>query len=123
MTGMSGGRTYLGCIDLRNRREIYQSGDLYIIEADNGKQVFITFVSGSNVRALYEALKGRCITVDGVVAEAERGAIQGLRLNSYGYKVRYEVQDISLVLGALGLATIEKQGRGYSYWIHPRKAG
>lgn len=70
------------------------------------------------MRALYDALRGRMVTISDVVAAAERGSIRGLRLSCYrAWRKQYEIENILIVLCVLGLATAEKQGRGFVFWI------
>ncbi|GFN22163.1 hypothetical protein [Thermanaeromonas sp. C210] len=119
-------RVRLGLVTLRNEHEVLKPVDLpgiYIVKHYSKRQSFEDVVQASNVQKLYEAVRGRVITIDGVLDEVERGAIKGLRLTSYtSWKKRYEIENILIVLCALGLATAEKQGRGFAFWVHQKEA-
>ncbi|MGB9866686.1 MAG: hypothetical protein ACPLPR_02075 [Bacillota bacterium] len=112
----------LGSFTLRNEYEVYVSAeapDIYIVRQHSKSQVFEHHVLKGNVRLLQRGLGGRAVTVDNVLDKIQQGDIPGLRLYCYGYKKRFEVQNILVVLCVLGLATAEKQGRGFVYWIRP----
>lgn len=113
-------KKYLGTVILRNKHEVYKSEipKLYIIREIGPRQVYESSVSHDNVLALYEAFKGKVVTVDDVLVEIEKGLVRRLSLRYYGYKRRYEIQDILIVLCALGLANMEKEGRRYVYQIY-----
>jgi len=112
----------LGNLTLRNEYEVYLSADapdLYVVRQRNKSQLFEHLVMKDNVRILHRSLGGRMVTVDNVLDDIEQGVISGLRLSCYGYKKWFEVQNILVVLCVLGLATVEKQGHGFVYWLRP----
>ena len=113
-------RDYLGTVKLRNEYRVYKSDvpKLYIIRGISPRQAYENNVYHDNVLALYKALKGKPVTVNDVLDAIEEGSVTGLSLRTYGYKRRYEVQDILVVLCALGLADVEKERRGFVYTIH-----
>ncbi|ADI00874.1 hypothetical protein [Syntrophothermus lipocalidus] len=111
---------FLGRLTLRNEYEVFASAtnpSQYIVRQRSKSQVFEDRVLKENVRVLHQYLKGKMVTVNGVLDEIDRGAIPGLKLYCYGYKRRFEVQNILIVLCSLGLATVEKQGRGFIYRV------
>ncbi|MGB9662269.1 MAG: hypothetical protein ACPL5F_09695 [Moorellaceae bacterium] len=119
-------RVRLGLVSLRNEHEVLKPVDLpgiYIVKHYSKRQAFEDVVDAANVQRLYEAICGRMVTIDGVLEEVERGTIKGLRLVSYTpWRKRYEIENILIVLCALGLATAEKQGRGFAFWVHQKEA-
>ncbi len=112
-------------VTLRNEHEVLKPVDLpgiYIVKHYSKRQAFEDVVDETNVQRLYEAVRGRAVTVDGVLNEVESGVIKGLHLTSYtSWKKRYEIENILIVLCALGLATAEKQGRGFAFWVHQKE--
>lgn len=101
-------RKSLSRIKLHREHEVVWAGHQYVIRHHSAREIHESSVSSQNVRALYEAFKGRVVGVDDVLSEVEQASIPALRLkwNPYeGHKRKYEIQDILLVLCALGLAT------------------
>ncbi len=113
--------SHIGRVTLRNEYVVYKATNLpdtYIVKKYSKHQVFESYVPASNVKTLYNALRGRLISINDVCDEFSKGLLQGLKLQSFrDWKQRYEIQDILVVMCALGLATAEKQGKGFVYWI------
>ncbi|MGI9862669.1 hypothetical protein SDD30_14920 [Moorella naiadis] len=111
----------LGSVTLRNNYEVYEAANIpstFILRQYSKSQVFEELVSGKNVEMMYKLLKGRIVTIDEVMMEIEQNPVPGLSFYSYQeWKRRYEIQDILIVLCVLGLASVEKQGRGFIYWV------
>lgn len=112
---------FIGEVRLRNPRRVYfnERSRFYVVEEDSRGRIFQSRVLPDNVDVLHRALGGQVVSVDDVMSRIEKGYIHGLRLvtNADGYKRRYEVQDILIVLAALGQATVTRMGTQFHYEI------
>ena len=107
-------------IKLKRNHIIYDGGNEYIIESEmgsNGKQRVQRSYSKSLVKIFESLLGGNDWTVDEAMAEIENSALVRY-LEYYGYKRRYEIQDILMCIAASGRSVVRKEGRGYLYQVY-----
>lgn len=117
-------RQPIGEVELRNTYRVYRDGRRYIVEADNGRQQFVYHVPRRTVDRFYAMINGQTVTVNDLLAREQLLRHRGLELESYsgGYKLRYELQNLLVILVALGHATLEKHGREFVYTCRPAAA-
>lgn len=112
--------TELGSVELRNLYRVHEVGDNYRVESWSGRQWHASLVLRRNVDIIAQALRGGTVTVNEVLDRIERGEVRGLDLRSRSYKIRYEVQDMLVVLVVRGEAAVARHGRGFVYHIGTR---
>jgi hypothetical protein len=108
----------VGRVTLRNEYEVYRAGTRFVVRSWSGSERHEQDVRASNVFKLAEILRGRAVTVAEALRELERRGFAGLEFRfRWGYKLHFEVQAHLVVLVALGIAFLEKRGRGYVYHV------
>lgn len=117
-TTPQGSGKLIGQIDLRNPHRIYQQGDSYAVvgESPNGQR-YERRVSGEATRYLADRLRSRWVTAGQAAEVLEPVAARFALAYTYGHQLTYSAQDVLLVLVALGLASVEKEGRSFVYHI------
>lgn len=114
---------FIGEVRLRNGRKVYfdERRRCFIVKMEPRRrgEAYETEVLPENVEILKKAFRSQEVSVGQVLDAVARGEVRGLslRTNDYGYKRQYELQDILIVLAALGDAQVSKQGREYIYDI------
>ncbi|OHB79962.1 MAG: hypothetical protein A2Z25_08340 [Planctomycetes bacterium RBG_16_55_9] len=105
-------------ITLRNKHYIYRDGDNFRAVSVKKQGVeYVNIIPSENIQILNQLCQDKTVTKD--KATIFFGAnCDNLDLPyTYGHKLKYYVQDMLLILVAIGKATINKKGRGYLYHV------
>ena len=109
---------FLQEITLRNKHIVYRDKDNFRVAQikESGEEHAHSILS-ENIERLMQLCHGKTMTVQ--QANALFGAnCSDLDLPyTYGYKLRYYVQDMLLILVATGKATMSKKGKAYIYHV------
>ena len=110
---------HISTIKLRNEHDIYVGVDTYIIESQMGKSDVKSKkpIKKEIVEIFRDLFKGKRMSIKEAVGIIESYEYNKY-LNTYGWKKRFEVQDILLCIIAEGWGNVEKEGRKYIYEIY-----
>ena len=112
-------REELGRITLKNEYTIYEiNGGYEVTSSDEKGQKFSQFFLNSIVEEGFQEIPGGDWKVDEVASMLHSISEQSNWPINYGYKFRYFVQGILLILVSLGRAELCKEGRGFVYTVH-----
>ena len=114
------GYDFIGEVKLRNLHEIFKQKNQFIIRTRRRKepsQVYESSYDEKVVMKLKRKYSGKSVSVDDVLADIDDQKFSINLRYEYGYKRRFEVQDLLVILCGSGFATITKEGRKYIYEV------
>lgn len=105
---------------MRNPHRVFADGRDFIVESEDRRgALYWTRVPGSIVAAVRSVVAGGEVAAADAAEMVEPYAREIGLPYTYGYKLRYYVQDVLIILVARGDATLRKDGRGYMYTVDP----
>lgn len=105
-------------ITLHNKHSVYRDGNNFRVVTQKKEGVEYTKILPSeNVKRLLQLCQGKTITKDQATILFNSNCDNLDLPYSYGHKLKYYVQDMLLVLVAMGKATVNKKGRAYLYHV------
>ncbi len=110
-------RQYIGKVTLIGTRFIYKYDDVYEIEYTKNENTMIRKIENSFIQHVYKISKGKVLDVKKAIQLLNTSPKEISLPYEYGHKQQYYIQDILIVLVAIGCAIISKEGQKYIYTI------